>query len=68
VRATIGFEHAASVGGRLATAVVELALATAVIVGASIVGHDLREWREWYPSAYHAWNPIAAPTPEVGEP
>jgi len=70
VPASIAVEHATSLVGRLATALVELALATAVIVGAIVAGHELREWREWYPSAYHPWNPIAAPTPtpEVSEP
>jgi hypothetical protein len=70
MRAAAAVEHSISFAGRLATALVELALATAVIVGAIIVGHDLREWRDWYPTAYHPWNPIAEPTstPEVTEP
>lgn len=48
----------------LATAFVEVALAAAVIVGAIVVGHDLRAWREWYPTSYHPW--IDAPRPAPG--
>jgi capsid protein len=53
---------------RLVTAFVELALAAAVIAGAIVVGHDLREWRDWYPSAYHPWTDGQRPTTEVTEP
>ena len=54
--------------GRLVTAFVELTLAAAVIVGAIVVGHDLREWRDWYPNAYHPWLDDPRPTTEVTEP
>jgi hypothetical protein len=60
-------EQAAPFVGRLATALVELTLAAAVIVGAIVVGHDLREWREWYwalPSAFESLQPAL----EVTEP
>ena len=53
---------------RLVIAFVELALATAVIVAAIVVGHELREWREYYPTAYHPWLQTPAPTTEVKEP
>lgn len=53
---------------RLVIAFVELTLATAVIVGAIVVGHELREWREWYPNAYHPWLETPAPASEVKEP
>ena len=54
--------------GRLAVAFIELTLATAVIVGAVFVGHDLREWRDWYPTAYHPWLERVQTAPEVNEP
>ena len=57
-----------SFGARLVIAFVELTLAAAVIVGAIVVGHDLREWRDWYPTAYHPWLDVQRPTPEVTEP
>jgi capsid protein len=53
---------------RLVTAFVELTLAAAVIAGAIVVGHDLREWRDWYPNAYHPWIDTQRPTTEVSEP
>ena len=59
---------ATSFSARLVTAFVELTLAAAVIVGAIVVGHDLREWRDWYPSAYHPWTDVQRPTTEVTEP
>jgi hypothetical protein len=39
-----------------------------VIVGAIFVGHDLHDWREWYPNAYHPWLERAQPAPEATEP
>jgi len=59
---------ATSFGARLVIAFVELTLAAAVIVGAIVVGHDLREWRDWYPTAYHPWLDVKRPTTEVTEP
>ena len=53
---------------RLVTAFVELALAGAVIVGAIVVGHELREWRDWYPNAHHPWLDDPRPATEVTEP
>ena len=54
-------------GERLLRAFVELALSSAVIVGAIIGGHELRTWREWYPHVNHPW--LDAPIPaEVTEP
>ena len=54
--------------GRLATAFVELTLAGAVIVGAIFVGHDLRDWRDWYPTTYHPWLERAQPATEPTDP
>jgi hypothetical protein len=61
-------QSATSLGGRLVIAFVELTLAAAVIVGAIVVGHDLREWRDWYPNAYHPWTDTGQQTTEVTEP
>ena len=57
-----------SFGGRLVIAFVELALAAAVIAGAIVVGHDLREWRDWYPTAYHPWTDVQRHASEPTEP
>jgi hypothetical protein len=59
---------ATSFVSRLVAAFVELTLAGAVIVGAIVVGHDLRQWRDWYPTAYHPWIDTQRPTTEVTEP
>jgi len=68
MHSSLAVEQSTSFGGRLVTAFVELTLAAAVIVGAIVVGHDLREWRDWYPSAYHPWTDVQRPTTEVTEP
>ena len=60
-------EHAATFFGRLAVFMIELAVAAALITGAVFVGHELREWREWYyalPPAFE--EPV--PVPAVTEP
>lgn len=47
---------------RVAALMVELSVAAVVIAGAIFVGHELREWREWYwalPPAFES--PTAAP-------
>ena len=54
-------------GERLARAFVELALASAVIVGAVIAGHELKGWRDWYPRVHHPWLDGSTPA-EVAEP
>ena len=68
MRATVMVEHATPIAGRLAMAFVELMLAAAVIVGAIFAGHDLREWRDWYPTSYHPWLDTQRAVPEVVEP
>jgi hypothetical protein len=68
MRAAVVAGQAPAFVGRLAIAFVELALAIAVIVGAIVIGHDLRDWRDWYPAAYHPWLHRAQPAPEVAEP
>jgi hypothetical protein len=57
-----------SFAGRLVAAFVELTLAAAVIAGAIVVGHDLREWRDWYPTAYHPWTDVHRQATERIEP
>jgi hypothetical protein len=58
---------ATSFVGRLVTALVELTLAATIIAGAIVVGHELREWRDWYPNAHHPWLDDR-PATEVTEP
>jgi len=53
---------------RLVIAFVELTLAAAVVAGAVVVGHDLREWRDWYPTAYHPWTDVHRQATEPTEP
>jgi heme/copper-type cytochrome/quinol oxidase subunit 3 len=53
---------------RAATLMVELSLAAAVIFGAVFVGHELREWRDWYWAAYLHPADVPAPAAEVTEP
>jgi hypothetical protein len=61
-------QSATSFVSRLVTAFVELTLAAAVIVGAIVVGHDLREWRDWYPTAYHPWSEVHRQSNESTDP
>ena len=51
--------------GRLGIAFTEIVLAAAVLVGAVIIGHDLKEWRDWFwdQQTTHPW----APTPRPGD-
>ncbi len=53
---------------RLSVALVDVLFAAAVLSGAVIVGHDLREWRAWYgdPATAHPWAPTPAPSATVG--
>jgi hypothetical protein len=53
---------------RVAALMVELSLAAAVIFGAIFVGHELREWRDWYWAAYLHPADAPAPAAEVTEP
>lgn len=50
---------------RLAMTLTQLTLAAAVIAGSVFVGHELREWREWYwalPPAFEEPAPVPAAT------
>ncbi len=60
-------EQLTSFVGRLFRLVMELIVATAVIAGAVFVGHELREWREWYWALPPAFE-VAPPAAEVSEP
>lgn len=46
----------------------QVALAGLVLSGAVVLGHELREWREWYadPATAHPWAPTPAPSPTPG--
>ena len=68
MRASIAVQQATPFAGRLVIAFVELTLAAAVIAGAIVVGHDLREWRDWYPTAYHPWTDVQRQASEPSEP
>jgi hypothetical protein len=68
MQASVAVQPSMSFVGRLVTAFVELTIAGAVIVGAIVVGHDLREWRDWYPTAYHPWIDVQRQTSESTEP
>jgi len=62
MRVLVAIEHTTRFVERVATLALELSLAVAVIFGAIFVGHELREWREWYwalPPAFES--PTAAP-------
>jgi hypothetical protein len=50
--------------GRLGIAFAEIVLAAAAIVGSVILGHELREWRDWYwdPSTPRLWEPTPSPS------
>lgn len=56
---------------RCAVALVEIALAAAIVSGSVVVGHALREWRSWYwaPTTTHPWTatPLPSDSP-VAEP
>jgi hypothetical protein len=55
-------DQASSFVGRIVMLSMELTLSIAVILGGIYVGHELREWREWYwalPPAFES--PTAAP-------
>jgi hypothetical protein len=65
MHAALMAEQAASIVSRLVMLVMELTVAAAVITGAIFVGHELREWREWYwalPPAFEAPPQVPAVT------
>ncbi|HEV8671640.1 MAG TPA: hypothetical protein VGS01_13010 [Candidatus Limnocylindria bacterium] len=68
MRMSVVVDQSTSFIGRLALAFVELTLATAVIVGAIVAGHNLREWRDWYATTYHPWLESQRTTQDVTEP
>lgn len=60
-------EEATSFVSRVAFLLIQLTLAASVIIGAVFIGHELREWREWYwalPPTFEA----APSAPAVTEP
>ena len=67
MRISVAVEETARFVERLAALMVELTVAAMVIGSAIVVGHELREWREWYwalPPTFEA----APPAPAVTEP
>ena len=53
--------------GRLSLALAEIVLAAATLAGSVIVGHELKEWRDWFwdPSTARIWAPTPKPSPSV---
>ena len=51
--------------GRLGLAFAEIVLASATLAGSVIVGHELKEWRDWFwdPGTSRIWAPTPAPSP-----
>ncbi len=68
MRVWVAVEQTTRFVERVATLMVELSLAAAVIFGAIFVGHELREWRDWYWAAYLHPAEAAPPAAEVTEP
>jgi hypothetical protein len=67
MRASVAIDHTTVVVGRLVTVLTELAVAAAILIGAIVVGHDLREWRTWYHGRPDYYVPPAA-APAATEP
>ena len=63
MRIWLAVEHTTRLVGRVVTFALELAISGAVILGAVFVGHELREWRDWYWAAY--LHPAQSPAPEA---
>ena len=61
-------QHVSSIVARMVTLSMELTIAAAVIFGAVFVGHELREWREWYWALPPAFEASPPPVPAVTEP
>ena len=68
MRIWIAVEHTTRFLERVATLMVELTVAAAVILGAVFVGHELREWRDWYWAAYLHPADAKAPAAELTQP
>ena len=60
-------QHVSSIVARMVTLSMELTIAAAVIFGAVFVGHELREWREWYWALPPTFGE-APPAPAITEP
>jgi hypothetical protein len=60
-------ERATFFASRLVMFAMEVTVAAAVITGAVFVGHELREWREWYYALPPAFEK-PTPAPAVTEP
>jgi hypothetical protein len=63
MRVRVAIERTTRFVERVAMLLMELTLGAAVIFGAIFVGHELREWRDWYWGAY--LHPAQSPAPEA---
>lgn len=52
MRVWVAVEQTTRFVERVAMLFMEITLAAAVILGGVVIGHELREWRDWYWSAY----------------
>ena len=68
MRVWVAVEQTVRFVERAAALLTELTLAAAVIFGAIFVGHELREWRDWYWPGYLHPADTTAPAAEVTEP
>ena len=67
MRIWVVVEETARFAERVAALIVELTVAAMVIASAIYVGHELREWREWYWALPPTFE-VAPPAPAVTEP
>ena len=67
MRASVAIEQTTDFVGHLVMVLTELAVAAAILVGAVVVGHDLREWRTWYHGRPDYYDPPPA-APAATEP
>jgi hypothetical protein len=56
-------DRAVPVAERIVAACMQVMLASSLLIGAVIAGHELRAWREWYPNVHHPW--LDGPLPAV---
>jgi hypothetical protein len=67
MRIWVAVEETTRLLERVAALLVELSIAAVVIWGAIFVGHELREWREWYWALPPTFE-VAPSAPAVTEP
>ena len=67
MRIWLALEYTTRLVGRIVTLTMELTISAAVLFGAVFVGHELREWREWYWALPPTFGE-APPAPAITEP